>query len=416
MGWEIYSHPNLLSYMYKKANLEELKSEVQGISNDFKEKDLSSTNASNLWSDLKSRLHKAVDTHIPSKTVSKRNSTPWINHSIRRLHKRKRRAYNRAKKSGRQDDWEKYKEIRKQIHKTTRKAYRNYVNDKCMESTKQFWRFIKTLRKDSSGIPALRNRETGDLETDSKQKAEVLNSEYQRQFTQERLSDLPIEEESVIPPMPDIVITEEGVPKMLKNLNPHKAVGPDEISPWVLRNTAEEIAGALTILFQLSLDTGIIPEDWLCANITPIYKKGDKTQPSNYRSVNLTSVCSKLMEHILQSNIMDHLDVHSILSELQHGFRKRHSCETQLLTALNDIALDLDHRQQVDVIIMDFQKAFDKVPHRRLLLKFRRYGIRGEILKWIEGFLTHRKQRVVIEGEYSNWVNVDSSVPQGTVL
>ena len=84
------------------------------------------------------------------------------------------------------------------------------------------------------------------------------------------------------------------------------------------------------------------------------------------------------MEHILQSNKMDHLDVHSILSELQHGFRKRHSCETQLLTALNDIALDLDHRQQVDVIIMDFQKAFDKVPHRRLLLKFRRYGIRGE--------------------------------------
>ena len=157
------------------------------------------------------------------------------------------------------------------------------------------------------------------------------------------------------------------------------------------KNTAEEIVGALTILFQLSLDTGIIPEDWLCANITPIYKKGDKTQPSNYRSVNLTSVCSKLMEHILQSNIMDHLDVHSILSELQHGFRKRHSCETQLLTAINDIALDLDHRQQVDVIIIiiiDFQKAFVKVPHRRLLLKLRRYGIRGKILNWIEGFPT----------------------------
>ena len=87
-----------------------------------------------------------------------------------------------------------------------------------------------------------------------------------------------------------------------------------------------------------------------------------------------------------------------------------------MLTAINDIALDLDNRHQVDVIIMDFHKAFDKVPHRRLLLKLRRYGIRGEIVKWIEGFLTHRKQRVVIEGEYSNWINVDSSVPQGTVL
>ena len=158
-----------------------------------------------------------------------------------------------------------------------------------------------------------------------------------------------------------------------------------------------------------------MPDDWLCANITPIFKKGDRTKPANYRSVNLTAVCSKVIEHILHSNIMTHLDTHSILCSQQHGFRKGHSCETQLLSTIQDIAQAVDKKQQVDVIIMDFQKAFDKVPHQRLLLKLKRYGIRGKTHKWIESFLTQRKQRVVVDGEFSDWVKVESSVPQGTV-
>ena len=220
-----------------------------------------------------------------------------------------------------------------------------------------------------------------------------------------------MENKSKIPSMPNIVIREEGVSKLLKNLNPHKASDPDDISPWVLQTTAEEISPALSILFQLSLDSGDVPEDWLCANITPIFKKGDRTKPANYRSVNLTAVCSKVIEHILHSNIMTHLDTHSILCSQQHGFRKGHSCETQLLSTIQDIAQAVDKKQQVDVIIMDFQKAFDKVPHQRLLIKLKRYGIRGKTDKWIESFLTQHKQRVVVDGEFSDWVNVESSVP-----
>ena len=102
--------------------------------------------------------------------------------------------------------------------------------------------------------------------------------------------------------------------------------------------------------------------DWLCANITPIFKKGDRTQPANYRSVNLTSVCCKTLEHILHTNVMSHLDDHNILCPQRHGFRKGHSCETQLIGTIQDVAADLDNKKQTDMIIMDFAK----VPHSRL--------------------------------------------------
>ncbi|XP_072021949.1 uncharacterized protein [Amphiura filiformis] len=283
-------------FLYNKANIDELKADINEISSDFKSGNVSETDANALWiifsSDFKSgnvsetdanalwiifktRLLQAVDKHVPSKMVRKRNYTPWINQTLKRLHKRKQRAYNRARKSNSQEDWESFKELRRKIKKATRKAYRGYIRDKCLESSKQFWSFIKSLKNDSSGIPALKDAHGG-LVTCNRQKAELLNCQYQKQFTQERLEDLPTEPESNIPSMPNITIREEGVCKLLSDLNPFKATGPDEISPWVLKTAAKELSPALTVLFQLTLDSGVVPEDWLCANITPIYKKGIK--------------------------------------------------------------------------------------------------------------------------------------------
>ena len=215
--------------------------------------------------------------------------------------------------------------------------------------------------------------------------------------------------------MPDFEINAAGVIKLLAGLNPNIATGPDEISARYLKTTAEEIGLAVKTIFQLSLDTGVVPADWLLSNITPIFKKGDRSLASNYRSVNLTFVTSKIFEHILKSNVMKHLDKYNILCANQHGFRRNHSCETQLINTIHEIASLVDQRHQVDMIIMDFAKAFDKVPHQRLLLKLARYGIRGKALRWTEAFLTQRKQRVVIDGKCSDWVDVESSVPQGTV-
>ena len=136
--------------------------------------------------------------------------------------------------------------------------------------------------------------------------------------------------------MEDIVVTKEGVTKRLKGLNPSKALGPDELHPRVLKEFATELGPISAHLFQQSIDSGDIPKEWTLANISPLFKKGDRPLACNYRPVCLSCVPCKLLEHIVCSNIMAHLDEHKPLSDKQHALRKWYSCETQLPTVIND--------------------------------------------------------------------------------
>ena len=150
--------------------------------------------------------------------------------------------------------------------------------------------------------------------------------------------------------------------------------------------------------------------------IAPVFKKGDKHLPENYRPVSLTCIASKLLEHIICCHLLNHLDKHNVLTSLNHGFRAGYSCETQLVITAHDLLEAFDNDTQSDVLVLDFSKAFDTVPHRKLLSKLEAYGIHGPILHWIANFLTQRKMSVVVEGESSHEVDVESGVPQGTVL
>ena len=169
-------------------------------------------------------------------------------------------------------------------------------------------------------------------------------------------------------------------------------------------------------IFTQSLQTGQIPSKWSTANVLRVFKKGQTCLPGNYRPISLTCVPCKLMEHIICHHIRDHLDKHGILSPFQHGFRARYSCETQLVTTLHDLLRTRDLGVQLDVAILDFSKAFDKVPHRRLLNKLKLYSISGPTHNWIRAFLTGRTQSVVVEGSKSISSPVTSGVPQGSIL
>ena len=146
----------------------------------------------------------------------------------------------------------------------------------------------------------------------------------------------------------------------------------------------------MTDIFEHSIQTGKLPDEWVEANVAPVLKKGDRHTASNYRPISLTCVCAKLLEHIICKNIMTHFTNNKILNPVQQGFRAEHSCESQLLLTTKDLVKNYEDKIQTDLIVLDFSKAFDVVPHQRLLHKLDHYRIRGPILLWIQNFLTNR--------------------------
>ena len=166
-------------------------------------------------------------------------------------------------------------------------------------------------------------------------------------------------------------------------MDPSKANGPDGIPARFLKDMANDLAPSLTLIYQASLQQGRIPDEWRKALITPIYKNGDRSCPANYRPISLTCIVCKTLEHIISTSIYNHLEEYDILCPEQHGFRRRRSCETQLISTVHDLVTALNNAEQVDAILLDLSKAFDKVPHIRLCHKLSFYGIAGHTLEWI---------------------------------
>ena len=206
------------------------------------------------------------------------------------------------------------------------------------------------------------------------------------------------------------------VAKKIKAMKDNKSPGVDGIPPKLLMETVEQISIPLARVFNLSLKEGVVPFERKEANIIPLFKKGSRNKSKNYRPVSLTSVICKLLERLIKDHMVDFLVKHKLLNSSQHGFLKARSCLTNMLCFLEEITKWIDVGSPVDIIYLDFQKAFDKVPHQRLLLKLKAHGIGDSITDWIEQWLTDRRQRIVVDGEVSNWKSVLSGVPQGSVL
>ena len=253
------------------------------------------------------------------------------------------------------------------------------------------------------------------VKTTDSDKADALNDYFKSVFTKEQLP-IPTKGPSPFPSIQSLEIGLNGVTKQLQALNPNKASGPDEIPAKVLKETANEISPIIHHIFQQSYTSGQLPEAWKTALVTAIYKKGNKSDPANYRPISLTCILCKVMEHIVLSHMWKHLNRNNIILPDQHGFRSGLSCETQLVEAAHDWAASMNKRHQTDLILLDFSKAFDSVPHQRLLHKLNYYGISGPTLYWIKSFLSDRTQHVSINGSHSALANVTSGVPQGSVL
>ena len=246
--------------------------------------------------------------------------------------------------------------------------------------------------------------------------AELLQNQYVSVFSNPAAEiTLPAESYSG-PEISDIPFTKDDIEAAIDEMDRDSATTEHDIPALILKECKGNVSYPIFLIWRISFHNGIIPEDMKIQSITPIFKKGDKSDPANYRPISLTSHLIKIFERVIRKNLVHHLEKNNILSNKQHGFRKGRSCLTHLLKHVDDIIQSLLNGNDHDVIYLDFAKAFDKVDHKILVHKLRQCGVQGKMLTWIEQFLTNRKQFVTINGFHSMLALVLNGVPQRSVL
>ena len=246
--------------------------------------------------------------------------------------------------------------------------------------------------------------------------AQCMNSYFSSVFTVEDYGNFPNPDYVVVKRLENINCSVNEVRRLLLKLKPNKSPGPDNIAPCVLRECASELAPSLAHIFNKSFSSGLLPNEWNCAVITPLHKKGSKSLRESYRPISLTSIVCKIGEKIVFDRLHKFWQETGLINNNQRGFLKGRSTVTQLLSSMNDWVKSRNLSLPTDVVFLDLAKAFDSVPHERLLLKLKSNGIDGCLHAWLRHFLTGRRQRVILRGTRSNWSSVTSGTPQGTIL
>ena len=377
-----------------------------------------------MWGELSSKLSSISD-HAPKvKLKSTKNGdiiskVPWDCTILKRKRKEKDLAWKVFEDSplsenlnfalGKQGEYDK-----KQTEKIV--EYEKKIVHVIKSKPKIFYSYLNSKRKIKESVSALKNS-LGKLSSSPEQAASLLASFFASTFTNEPMG--PLEEKCYKTSetlLGDLFISNEAVKKTLLKLNQSKSMGPDGIPPRLLATLAknDHFVEAVTSLFKLCYSSKKMPSVWKSANVTALHKKGSKTDPTNYRPISLTCIICKVYETIIRAHIFEH--VSRQISTKQHAFMPAKSCLSNLLESIDIINDMLAHGEPVDIFYLDFQKAFDTVPHFRLIEKLKSYGICGSLLDVIEDFLSNRTFKVMVGNACSENHEVLSGIPQGSVL
>ena len=384
------------------------------------------------WKIFRDIYTKAEAECVPRKLVTingilnKKLSMPLDDKTLRKV-KRKQKIWCKMRKDLADTEQKlEYRRLSNQIRALTRKGSKliqKTIAKNAKSNPKGFWNFSQQKMKTRSAIPDLliqlggNNKEDTFTKNDD-EKAETFSKQFSSVFTTEPATEeMPYFEEKLYEEaLSEINITSAMVKEKLGKLKVNKSPGPDNIHPRALHEIRENITEIITIIFSTSLRTRTLPIEWKHAKVAAIYKKGNKTLPLNYRPVSLTAILCKTLESIIRDHVIKHMKENDLFSPKQFGFISGRSTTLQLLQVLDLWTQILDEGGNIDVLYCDFMKAFDKVPHKRLVHKVSKYGIKGDVLGWIDSFLSGRTQCVSINNVDSTTMPVTSGIPQGSVL
>ncbi len=396
---------------------------------------LSSSDTEKCWQIFKSKLESCCDKHIPKVTIKNGFQPPWFDSEVFSKCREKERVRIELKCCRNQNALTresvesaslvefsppspeevaleiKFKNLRRQVNQLIRAKMRsNFSEEQRVNTiTKKFWSYVKAT-SNTHRIPESVHH-NGVHRSNTTEQANLFNNYFFEQFSSPSIYDININYSANF----DIQFKEHSIKQLLKNLDPNKAPGPDNIHGKVLKNCANSLALPLTLLFQTSYYTCKIPADWKNANIVPVFKKGNKNDVCNYRPISLTSLVMKVYERVIRAELLPR--VVDKLDHRQHGFLPQKSCETQLIPFYDRLARSLNEGSRTDIIYFDFAKAFDSVNHDIILQKLKyNFKIDGLLLKFFVEYLSNRYQRVVVGNEKSSEIGVLSGVPQGSIL
>jgi len=364
--------------------------------------------------------------YIPTRTITVHPHTkPWMTKTLRLLINKKHRLWHRYKKTQRPEHLDIYRLVRNQTVREVIKSKSHYFNSLIPtlqnpnQDPKKWWRITKSLlhNKTQTSIPPL--FEDNAVITDAAHKAEIFNTYFSGN------SRLPPHADShPLPPfefltnqrLATLSVTSHEVYNVLVGLNVSKATGPDNIGNFLLKICAGAISNSVAKLFNHSLETQKFPTKWKFSNVVPVHKKSSRNEKANYRPISLLCNISKAMERLVHNKMYDYLTSNSLLTPLNSGFKKHDSATNQLIALHNNICKSLEQKHDVRVVFLDLSKAFDRVWHKGLIFKLKQLGITGPLLNWLQNYLSGRHQRVVIDGQASDWMKIEAGVPQGSIL
>jgi hypothetical protein len=409
------------NYDYFKVNYDEVRMQVGSFKWNLLIED-NSTKVDEIWAQIKTDIVSLRNKYVGMKKKFV-NKLKWVTKRVTKFRRAKKKAWNNYIKSGKDNVlYNIYKNKLKlsiNENRIARCRFEEQLAENIKNNAKSFYSYANSRNRAINKVGPLKTN-NDKIINDNTEIASSLNEYFSSVFTVENLTSLPNAHQfftgNQSEAMSTVIITEDIVLNKLNKINVNKSNGPDEMHCKILYELRYELVKPLTYLFQQSLETSVVPQDWRDANVAPLHKKGSKEKVENYRPISLTSVVGKILESIIKDSLIEHLKQHKLIQNSQHGFISGRSCLTNLLDFFEVVTKELDEGKDVDLVYLDFSKAFDTVPYERLFKKLEAHGVIGKTLNWIKIWLSSRRQRVCVSGDFSEWAQVTSGVPQGSVL